>query len=182
MAESFWERAGEAAGYAIGAIIFGPYGAMIRRERRVIRGAFRDWTDEIDVERLRARSRGIGRRSGSLRGTEPIPFEVELDPFEKRAQVDVALALGRDVRALMSKVGKRVVLGGTNLDADTADELAHEVEASALGGLETFMLDLRKDRLTIDLPAPRDVESWKAIERGLVLLVESWTRRWTTYR
>ena len=96
---SVWERIGEAAGYAIGAAIFGPSVALARRERRIMRRAFHDWLDEIDAERLPPIVKGITRRSGSLRGTEPIPFGTELDPFEKRARIDVALALGRCSRS-----------------------------------------------------------------------------------
>jgi hypothetical protein len=179
---SFWESAATHVGYATGAVIFGPQAAIIRRERRVLRGAFHGWLDEMDAERRVSPSKGIARRSGSLRGAEPIPFEAVLDPMSKRARVDVAMALGRDVTAEMTKVGARVRLGGTTLDADTAHELAREVEASELRRLESFILDLRKDRLVVDLPAPREAESWRAIEKALVVLAESWSRRFSSYR
>ena len=178
---SFWERAAEHAGYAIGAAIFGPAAAIARRERRVLRRAFNDWLDAIDATRLQRRRKGTSRRAGSLRGTEPIPFEAELDPFAKRARVDVALALGKDVMATISKT-HAVRVDGTSLDDGSAKELAGEIERSAIGKLETFAVELRKDRVLLDVLAPRDVETWIAIEKALAVLVETWTQRWTTYR
>lgn len=195
---SFWEIVAERAGYAIGAAIFGPGAALARRERRALRRAFHDWLDELDAERLPPRGKGMSRRSGSLRGAEPVPFEAELDPFEKRARVDVALALGRDVTAEASKArwvlegvmyrlaspfaaARMVRVDKTSLDRDAAKELADEID-SAFARLETFALDLRKDRVVLEIVAPRDTGTWIAIEKGLVVLVESWTRRWTTYR
>lgn len=180
---SFWERVGEGAGYAIGAVIFGPSAALARRERRVLRRAFHGWLDAIDAERLPSRAKGIARRSGSLRGAEPIPFEAELDPFAKRARVDVALALGRDVTAEVSKEWSRAVhIDATNLDEAAAKELVNEIAASAIGHRETFTIDLRKDRLLLDVVAPQEVNVWVAIERALAVLVETWTQRWTPYR
>jgi len=180
---SIWERLGEAAGYAIGAAIFGPAAAIARRERRIMRRAFHGWLDEIDAERLRPRAKGMARRTGSLRGAEPIPFEAELAPFEKRARVDVALALGRDVTAFASKPFAGMVhIDETSLDDASAKELAIEIQHSALGKLETFTLDLRRDRVVLDVAAPRDVETWIAIEKALAMLVETWTQRWTSYR
>jgi len=179
---SVWERIGEAAGYAIGAAIFGPSVALARRERRIMRRAFHEWLDEIDAERLPPPDRGHSKRSGNLRGAERLPFEVELDPFDKRARVDVALALGRDVRTELSKVGRHAIVRGTNLDADTANEIAREVEASALLRVDTCTLDVRKDRLVLDLPAPRDADTWRAIERAISVLAESLSRRFSSYR
>ena len=70
----------------------------------------------------------------------------------------------------------------TNLDADSRRISRARVAESAIGRLETFALDLRKDRVVLDVVAPREAESWKAIEKALVVLVESWTQRWTSYR
>jgi len=179
---SVWERIGEAAGYAIGAAIFGPSVALARRERRIMRRAFHEWLDEMDGQRLPPIVKGITRRSGSLRGTEPIPFGAELDPFEKRARVDVSLALGRDVTTEISKDGSHVFVGSTNLDTDTAQELVKGVKGSKLARLDAFTIDLRKDRLVIELPVPRDAESWRTIEQALAVLVESWSRRFSSYR
>jgi hypothetical protein len=192
---SFWESAAERAGYALAAVVMGPYAAAIRRERRVLRGAFHAWLDELHAERLEPRTKGFTRRSASLRGGEPIPFEAELDPFEKRATVDVAIALGKDVSAEITKArwlldgrpyrvsAKRIVgVDATSLDEAAANELVREIAESDVGRLDAFLIDLRKDRVVLDIIAPRDVETWKAIERALAVLVQSWSGRWTTYR
>ena len=198
---SSWDvKIGEAVGYAIGAVIFGPTTVLARRERRTLRRAFWDWLDGVDTTRLTPRAKGVTRVSGALRGgAEPIPFEAELDPFMKRASVDVSISLGRDVTIDLSKA--RWILAGvklrlapaiasigvirvdaTNLDAEAAGEIAHEVAQTPLASLETFTLDLRRDVVQLDLLAPRDAETWRAIETSLVTLAESWSRRWTSYR
>jgi hypothetical protein len=203
MTQPFWERVGERAGYALAAVFLGPYAAAIRRERRVLRTAFHGWLDELDAERLVSPAKGTLRRSGSLRGgAEPIPFEAELLLDVKLARVDVALALGKNVTAYLSRARPLIAarkgllirmakalataadirVDEASLDVDAACDLAREVAASGLGTLDAFTIDLRKDRVLLEIVAPRDKESWLAIEKALVVLVESWTRRWTTYR
>ncbi len=177
----FWERVGERAGYALATLLLGPYAAAIRHERRVLRKAFHGWLDEMNAERLLPRAPGQARRAGALRGAGPIPFEAELDVIKKRARVDVALSLGRDVSAEISKA-RKVRVGATSLDPTAANELAAEIGSCALGQLEAFEIDLHRDRLVLEMVAPREREAWIAIEKALAVLVESWSQRWTTYR
>jgi hypothetical protein len=123
----------------------------------------------------------------------------ELDPTRKLARVDVALALGKDVSAHLARAPATIAglklrlaaavaledgvrVDGTSLDVDAARELAREVAASELGRLEAFALDLRRDRVVLEVPAPREADSWRAIEKGLVVLTESWSRRFSSYR
>ena len=181
MMASFWERAGERTGYALAAMLLGPYAAALRRERRVLRRAFHDWLDELGAERLSPRAKGQARRSGALRGAAPIPFEAELDVIDKRARIDVALSLGKDVTAQIWKAEK-IHIETSALDAEAKKVVAAEIESSALGALDTFALDLRRDGVVVLLNAPREREAWIAIEKALAVLVETWTQRWTTYR
>jgi hypothetical protein len=197
---SIWERMGEGVGYAIGAVIFGPSAAIARRERRTLRNALHEWADSVDATHARPHAKGLLRYTGALRGSEPIPFEAELDPFEKRATLDVAIGLAKKVEAEVSKArwaldGVKVRLPSpfahvgtirvddTTLDADTAETLAREIAETPIGALETFSLTLRSDRVVVVVMAPRAPAEWRAIEKALVVLVESWSRRWAaSYR
>jgi hypothetical protein len=199
MMEPFWVRVGERAGYAVAAILLGPYAAALRHERRLLRRAFHGWLDDLDATRLEALRTGTSRRSASLRGTSPIPFDAELDVVAKRAHIDAALSLAKDVTAEITKarwmldgvtvrfagpvtIHRRVLVDATNLDEGAANELASEVAATAIGRLDTFRLQLQKDRVMLDVVAPRDADTWVAIEKALAVLVESWSTRFSSYR
>jgi hypothetical protein len=185
---SFWERAGERVGYAMAAVLLGPYAAAVRHERRVLRTAFREWIDELEPVVLTPRTTGSLRRVAKLLapgGT--IPFEAEIDPNDKRASIDLSASLPHGTSVTIAKgypmmTGSRAQLEESSLDAAASEAIVHDLARSALSKMEAFRLSIREDRVLLEIVAPRSSDVWRQIGEALGVLVETWTQRWTTYR
>jgi hypothetical protein len=207
--KSVWEFLGEKVGYAMAAVVLGPPAAVARRERRILRAALAQWSDEIGAIRLE--SRGTMKRAGKLLSAAgSYPFEVRLDPFRKRASLDVATGtLPPQARGRLAKNPTRVsaptfryrmtaslwrslkplaevdgiTIGSKTLDAETARSLARDAADGGLAKLDTFILEMENERMVLDIVAPTDASQWKTIAAALASFVDACVRRWgSSYR
>jgi hypothetical protein len=188
---SVWERVGEAVGYGLAAVVLGPHAAAKRRTRRMLRAAFRGWSDAHHPVAMLSGD-GTLRRRVTLAGTMgPLPVEAEVDPYMNTAKLVVAAQLPPLAQVSISRwpASRRqdesasATMDGTQafsktLPADVCRALLELIHRGPIGALETFDIDVSPDHVEVAIAAPHTADDWRLASTGALALVTWLDEKW----
>lgn len=189
---SVWERFGEAIGYGLAAVVLGPHAAAKRRTRRMLRAAFRSWSDAHDPVAMVGGAGTVRRRVTLPARLGPVPLEAEVDPYRSTGKLVIATQLPPHAQVLVSRLpasqrlqdeSATATLSDTQafsntLDADVCRAVLELIHRGPLGALETFEIDVSPDHVDVAFAAPRTAEDWRLLSTGALALVSWLDEKW----